>query len=226
MQFTELSNLHHNLIWKCLQLPCYFYLKVNKKLYYWSCWARDWKVLKRGSSLLEAGSFPGWSGKEEGSWEPGKLLMGDSPGGTWGRVRTRHPWFCLREPQVLATLCTPGGTTPSVLGRTSGKTQRAPSQSTSWIPVGSWKGKGQPKSRFQRGVSSVPEVQGHGMFSRSSEERWASGEKGQRPGAHPGFPVTSAKPRLPSSRNWWKCLLLSLTLLWHEMRGAHKQSRM
>lgn len=63
MQFTELSNLHHNLIWKCLQLPCYFYLKVNKKLYYWSCWACDWKVLKRGSSLLEFGSFPGWSGK-------------------------------------------------------------------------------------------------------------------------------------------------------------------
>lgn len=143
--------------------------------------------------------------------------MGNSPGGTRGRVRTRHPWFCLREAQVLATLSTPGGTTPSVLGRTSGRTQRAPSWSTSWIPVDSWKGKGQPKSRFQRGVVSVPEVQGHGMFSRSSEERWASGENGQRPGSHPGFPVTSPKPQYPPldiGENACSCLWHCCDMKW------------
>lgn len=143
--------------------------------------------------------------------------MGDSPGGTRGRVRTRHPWFCLREPQVLATLSTPGGTTPSVLGRTSGKTQRAPSQSTSWIPVGSWKGKGQPKSRFQRGVSSVPEVQGHGMFSRSSEERWASGRKGrdQVPILASQWPALSlGYPPLEIGENACSCLWHCCDMKW------------
>lgn len=80
-----------------------------------------------------------------------------------------------------------------------------------------WKGKGQPKSRFQRGVSSVPEVQGHGMFSRSSEERWASGENRQRPGPHPGFPVTSPKPQYPPLKigeNTCSCLWHCCDMKW------------